>query len=126
MHISSPFSVQTLSLLLLHDLTTSLLVFSHSVSFQRYKSTYETSLVLTSLPSLLILLLIPPYSRSPIILPSSSHLLFFSFFVSSFSFLPFSFFSSFFCFFHSSSSCSGLYCFLYFSGHLIIFTSPVL
>ena len=46
---------------------------------------------------------------------------FFSHFISSSSFFFFSF-----CFSHPNFSCFGLYCFLYFSGHLIIFTSSVL
>ena len=46
---------------------------------------------------------------------------FFSHFISSSSFFFFSF-----CFSHPDFSYFGLYCFLHFSGHLIIFTSSVL
>ena len=120
---------QILFLLLLHNLTTSLLVFSHLLSFQRYESTCEIFEKLISWPLLQILLLLSLYPKSPILLPSSSPSLFFLFLISfyfSLSSSSSSFFSSSFCFYYPGILYFGLHCFPHFFRHLVIFTSSIL
>ena len=125
----TPFllSAQILSLSQLYDSILSLLVFSHLLSFQRYRSTCGTFEKPISWPFLQTWLLFSLCSKSPI--PLSPFLLpmFSSFSVFS---LSFSFFSSFFslsfCFYHPNFSCFGLHCFPHSSRHLIIFTFSIL
>ena len=101
--------VQSLFLLLLYNLTTSLLVFSHLLSFQKYEFTCEIFEKLISWPFLQIFLLLSSHSKSPILLPSSSSLLFFLFLIFSFYFLlSSSSSSSFLLIFFSSSSLDTL------------------
>ena len=120
------FSTQILSLSLLHSLTASLLPFSHSLSFQKYKSTYKTFEKPISLHFLQILLLSLLCLKSTISLLLFSLLLFFLFSVFSYPFLflffLFLFLSFFFCFCYSNFPCFSFYCFLYSSRYLVIFT----
>ena len=116
-----------------------LLVSSHLFSFQRHEficGTFEKPIFW---PFLQILWCSSYYPKSSILLLSFLLLLFFlflffffffssSFFCSYFSyFFPFfPFFSSSFCFCYSNFLYFSLYYLLYFSEHLVIFTSPAL
>ena len=134
MDIPSTSLAQILLSPLFHDSTTYLSAFSHLLSFQRYRFTFRIFEKLISWSLYQIFLLSPSYFKFSILLLlsslllSSSFLIFSSFFLF-FLFLLLSFFSlfsSFFYFCHSSFPCFGSYCFPYYFGHLVIFTSPVL
>ena len=92
MDIPFPSLAQTLSSHLLHGFTTSLLAFSHLLSFQRCESTCGIFEKPISWPFFQTLLLLSSHPKSPILLPSSLLLLFSYFLVFSF----YSLFSSFF------------------------------
>jgi len=139
MDILSSFSVQPLSLSLLHGPITFLLVSSHLFSFQRHEFICGTFEKPISWPFLQILWHSSYYLKFSVLLLSSLLLLFFlflffffffsfSFFCSYFSyFFPFfPFFSFSFCFCYPNFFYFSLYCLLYFSEHLVIFTSPAL
>ena len=89
MDIPFPSLAQTLSSHLLHGFTTSLLAFSHLLSFQRCESTCGIFEKPISWPFFQTLLLLSSHPKSPILLPSSLLLLFSYFFGF---FLLFSFF----------------------------------